>query len=120
MSNVMTSKRLEALRRLRAAQGKDYDGCIADAYEMFLVVDECFRCSELNEVSTWLPYVPGMDLGEGEFLFAMTAKRPVGNRRIYRVWTADQAASAMTERIDWYMPLSPNKLPAMKIQEEQP
>lgn len=117
MSNIMTPDRIAALTRLREAAGKDYEGCDADAYEMFLVVDECFRCCETEEVATWLPYVPGLALGDGEFIFAMRANRGGEIRRVYRVWTAAAVECVAENVIDWYMPLSPNTLPAMKIQE---
>lgn len=118
MSNVMTPERIKSLTRLRAAQGDPYTGSDSDAYEMFLVVDECFRNSETEQVATWLPYTPGMELGEGEFLFAIRDKLAGSPRHIYRVWDAiELAKTCLAGEIDWYMPLSPHKLPAMKIQE---
>lgn len=120
MSNVMTPERLSALQRLRDAQGDYYDGMREDAYEMFLVVDECFRASETEQVATWLPYTPDVKLGSGEYIFAIQnlltgEPRP---KHIYRVWDAKGLAGrCLTGLIEWYMPLSGEKLPAMKIQE---
>lgn len=116
----MTPERIKALTRLRAAQGEPYTGSDSDAYEMFLVVDECFRNSETEEVSTWLPYTPGMELGQGEFIFAIRDMLGGANRpkHIYRVWdAAGLAGSCLAGQVDWYMPLSSGKLPAMRIQE---
>lgn len=117
----MTPARLEALNRLRKAQGDRYDGDEADAYEMFLIVDECFRDAELDEVSAWLPYVPGMTLGSGEYLFAIRNQRTGENRpkQVFRVWDAKGLAdNSQSVHVLWYMPLPANKLPAMKIQDD--
>lgn len=114
----MTADRLAALKRLREAQGKEYDGCITDAYEMFLVVDECFRNCETETVATWLPYTPETVIGDGEYLFAIRDQLTPEHRHIYRVWNAKWLkANCLADQIDWYMPLTPSKLPAMKIQE---
>lgn len=118
MSNVMTPERLSALQRLRDAHGDYYCGMREDAYEMFLVVDECFRNSETEQVATWLPYTPRMELGEGEFLFAIRDVLSKDRLYIFRVWDARGLADrCLAGSVDWYMPLSPHKLPAMKIQE---
>ncbi|CAB4177813.1 hypothetical protein UFOVP1004_5 [uncultured Caudovirales phage] len=119
-SNVMTPERLKALTRLRAAHGDPYKGEYGDLYEMFLVVDECFRNSETEQVATWLPYTPDVELGKGEYLMAIRnmLKGECQPKHFYRIWDSDSPSKSLfAGQAEWYLPLSPSKLPAMKIQE---